>query len=46
MRQADLRDRIEELEAVLEKVADELESLHKDIEDILGLDDVNGQATK
>jgi len=46
MRQADLRDRIEELEVVLEKVADELKSLHKDIDDILGSDDVNGHATK
>jgi len=36
MRQAELRDRIDELEAALEKVADELQNLHQDIEEILG----------
>lgn len=38
MRQAELRDRIDELEAALEKVADELGSLRDDVEEVLGIE--------
>jgi len=36
MRQAQLRDRVEELEAALETVSHELASLREDIEEVLG----------
>jgi hypothetical protein len=36
MRLADYRDRVEELEGVLEKVSDELQALREDIGAVLG----------
>ncbi len=36
MRQAELRDRIDELEAAMEKMVEELATLQEDLEQVLG----------
>jgi hypothetical protein len=38
MTNAQWRDRVEELEAVVEKVCDELEALREDLREVLGQD--------
>ena len=39
MTNAQLRDRVDELETVIERVRDELTALHEDLSEVLGIDE-------